>query len=153
VARKTLSDLGVRALKPRAARFAYPDPELAGRYIRLQPAGAKSYCAVAMAGMGAASGPLTLNQRAHRRERRWRKDFCDFAPGKFGHESNPLRTNRGRVEYLGGKRSERARAPPPHSFGEFWRHNRGSHVTCFELQARRPAFGRGLYRTLQYLRR
>jgi integrase len=42
-----LSDLGVAALKPRAARFAFPDPELAGNYVRVTPNGAKSYCAVA----------------------------------------------------------------------------------------------------------
>jgi integrase len=47
MARKTLSELGVRALKPRAARYAYPDPELAGHFVRVQPSGAKSYCAVA----------------------------------------------------------------------------------------------------------
>jgi integrase len=47
MARKSLSELGVRALKPRAARFAYPDPELRGHFIRVQPSGAKSYCAVA----------------------------------------------------------------------------------------------------------
>lgn len=42
-----MSDLGVAALKPRAARFAFPDPELAGNYVRVTPNGAKSYCAVA----------------------------------------------------------------------------------------------------------
>jgi integrase len=47
MARKSLSELGVRALKPRAARYAYPDPELAGHFVRVQPSGAKSYCAVA----------------------------------------------------------------------------------------------------------
>jgi integrase len=47
VARKTLSDNGVAALKPRAARFAFADPELAGHYVRVTPNGAKSYCAVA----------------------------------------------------------------------------------------------------------
>jgi hypothetical protein len=35
--RKTLSDLGVRALKARAAGFAYPDPELARHYVHVQP--------------------------------------------------------------------------------------------------------------------
>jgi len=30
--RKTLSDKGVAALKPRAARYATPDPELRGHY-------------------------------------------------------------------------------------------------------------------------
>lgn len=45
--RKTLSDNGVTALKPRAKRYAYPDPELRGHYIRVQTSGAKSYVAVA----------------------------------------------------------------------------------------------------------
>jgi integrase len=45
--RKTLSDAGVETLKPRASRYAFPDPELQGHYIRVQPSGAKSYVAVA----------------------------------------------------------------------------------------------------------
>ena len=44
--RKSLSDAGVRALRPRSARYAYPDPELAGHYVRVQPSGAKSFVAV-----------------------------------------------------------------------------------------------------------
>ncbi len=44
--RKTLSDAGVAALKPRAARYAHPDPELAGHYVRVTPSGAKSFVAV-----------------------------------------------------------------------------------------------------------
>jgi integrase len=46
--RKTLSDKGVAALKPRAARFTYPDPELRGHYIRVTPNGAKSFVAVTL---------------------------------------------------------------------------------------------------------
>jgi integrase len=46
VARKTLSDKGVEALKARASRYAEPDPELAGHYLRVQPSGAKSFVAV-----------------------------------------------------------------------------------------------------------
>jgi integrase len=45
--RKTLSDRGVQALKPRPKRYSYPDPELAGLWIRVQPSGAKSFVAVA----------------------------------------------------------------------------------------------------------
>ena len=45
--RKTLTDKGVAALKPRAARYALPDPELRGHYVRVQPSGAKSFVAVA----------------------------------------------------------------------------------------------------------
>jgi hypothetical protein len=45
--RKTLSDIGVSALKPRAARYALPDPELRGHYVRVQPSGAKAFVTVA----------------------------------------------------------------------------------------------------------
>jgi integrase len=46
--RKSLTDKGVAALKPRAARYALPDPELRGHYVRVQPSGAKSFVAVAL---------------------------------------------------------------------------------------------------------
>jgi integrase len=45
--RKTMSDKGVAALKPRAKRYAVGDPELTGHWIRIQPTGAKSFWAVA----------------------------------------------------------------------------------------------------------
>jgi hypothetical protein len=45
--RKTLSEHGVAALKPKASRYAFPDPELGGHYVRVQPSGAKSYLALA----------------------------------------------------------------------------------------------------------
>jgi integrase len=45
--RRTLTDKGVQALKPRAVRYAHPDPELVGHYVRVQPGGAKSFVAVA----------------------------------------------------------------------------------------------------------
>jgi integrase len=41
--RRTLSDRGVQALKPRAARYAHSDPELRSGYVRVEPSGAKSY--------------------------------------------------------------------------------------------------------------
>ncbi len=44
--RKTLTDKGVAALKPRAKRYAHPDPELAGHYVIVQPTGVMSFCAV-----------------------------------------------------------------------------------------------------------
>lgn len=44
--RKAITDKGVAALKPRAKRYAYPDPELRGHWIRVQPSGLKSYLAV-----------------------------------------------------------------------------------------------------------
>jgi integrase len=44
--RKTLSDIGVDALKPRATRYVHPDPEQPGHYIRVMPTGVKSYVVV-----------------------------------------------------------------------------------------------------------
>jgi integrase len=44
--RKTLTDAGVAALKPRGTRYAHTDPELRGFYIRVQPSGAKSFVVV-----------------------------------------------------------------------------------------------------------
>jgi integrase len=44
--RRTMTDKGVAALKPRAQRFAVTDPELRGHWIRIQPSGAKSFWAV-----------------------------------------------------------------------------------------------------------
>jgi hypothetical protein len=46
--RKSLSDKGVAALRPRAQRYAHPDPELRGHYVRVQPSGRKSFVAVAL---------------------------------------------------------------------------------------------------------
>jgi integrase len=45
--RKPLTDKGVAALKSRASRYAFPDPELRGLYVRVQPSGAKSFVTVA----------------------------------------------------------------------------------------------------------
>jgi integrase len=45
--RKTLTDRGVAALKPRPQRYAEPDPQLTGHYVRVTPTGAKSFVAVA----------------------------------------------------------------------------------------------------------
>jgi integrase len=45
--RKTLTDKGVQALKPRAERYAYPDPEMRSLYVRVTPAGVKTYVTVA----------------------------------------------------------------------------------------------------------
>ena len=45
--RKTLTDKGVTALKPRSQRYARPDPELRGHYVRVQSSGAKTFAAVA----------------------------------------------------------------------------------------------------------
>jgi integrase len=44
--RKTLTDKGVASLKPRPVRYAFADPELRGLYVRITPAGAKSFATV-----------------------------------------------------------------------------------------------------------
>jgi integrase len=43
---RKMTDLGVAALKPRATRYAKPDPELRGHWIRIQPSGTKTFWAV-----------------------------------------------------------------------------------------------------------
>src|SRR6266436_611121 len=50
--RKTLSDKGVAALRPMTSRYAMPDPELRGHYVRVTPAGQKSFVAVARSPTG-----------------------------------------------------------------------------------------------------
>jgi integrase len=45
--RRSLSDTGIAALKPRAARYSEPDPELRGHYVRVAPTGTKTFLAVA----------------------------------------------------------------------------------------------------------
>jgi integrase len=47
--RKTLTDKGVAALKPRAHKYAFPDPQLTGHYVLVQPTGSKSFTTVARA--------------------------------------------------------------------------------------------------------
>src|SRR4030095_10437279 len=44
--RKTLTDDGVAALKPKLKRYAHPDPELPSHYIRVTPSGSKSFIVV-----------------------------------------------------------------------------------------------------------
>jgi integrase len=44
--RRTLSDAGVAGLRPRAARYAVPDPELRGHYVRITPVGGKTFVTV-----------------------------------------------------------------------------------------------------------
>src|SRR5262245_61698612 len=48
MARRTLTDRGVEALKPRATRYHFPDPELKGHYVRVLQTGSKVYAAVAI---------------------------------------------------------------------------------------------------------
>jgi integrase len=45
--RKSLSDAGVAGLKARAKRYAEPDPQLTGHYVRVTPNGVKTFVAVA----------------------------------------------------------------------------------------------------------
>jgi integrase len=45
--RKRLSDKQIRDLKPRKARYAVPDPECLGHYVRVMSSGAKSFAAIA----------------------------------------------------------------------------------------------------------
>ena len=45
--RRTWSDAVVANLKPKAKRYAEPDPALPGHYLRVQPSGAKAFVAVA----------------------------------------------------------------------------------------------------------
>jgi integrase len=42
-----MTDLGVKALKPRPKTYTHPDPELRGHWIRIQPSGAKTFVAIA----------------------------------------------------------------------------------------------------------
>lgn len=46
MARRTLSDLGVAALKARAKNYLFPDPELSGHFVRVGRTGAKSFMLV-----------------------------------------------------------------------------------------------------------
>jgi integrase len=71
--RKSLTDKGVAALKPRAARYAFPDLEMRGLYIRVQPSGSKSFVAVTLDPHGkqvwATLGPADVLSIADARER------------------------------------------------------------------------------------
>jgi len=71
--RKTLSDRGVAALKPRPKRYAYPDPEQRGLYVRVQSSGAKSFAAIALDPNGkqvwATIGPTDVFSISDARER------------------------------------------------------------------------------------
>ena len=45
--RNTLTDAGVKALKPKAKAYVFPDPECRGHYVRVLPSGAKSFVVIA----------------------------------------------------------------------------------------------------------
>jgi hypothetical protein len=44
--RRTMTDKGVAALRPRGKRYAVSDPELRGHWIRIQPTGSKGFWTV-----------------------------------------------------------------------------------------------------------
>jgi integrase len=88
--RKSLTDKGVAALKPRATRYAHPDPELRGHYVRVQPGGAKSFVAVALDPHGkqvwATVGPCDVLAISEARERA-RKAIARIREGKPAFEA------------------------------------------------------------------
>lgn len=45
--RRKFTDDSVSALKPKEKRYAYPDPEMRGHYVRVMPSGLKSFVTVA----------------------------------------------------------------------------------------------------------
>jgi hypothetical protein len=59
--RKTLNDKQVAALKTKPTRYAFPDPELSGHYVRVQPSGAKPFVAVTNSPTREATGGVARN--------------------------------------------------------------------------------------------
>jgi integrase len=47
MARKTLTDKGVKALKPGAKLYHFADPQMPGHYVRVLPSGAKTFAVIA----------------------------------------------------------------------------------------------------------
>jgi integrase len=47
MARRAWTDASIGSMKPKAKRFAVPDPILPGHYVRVQPSGARSFVVVA----------------------------------------------------------------------------------------------------------
>ncbi len=72
MARRTITDLGVAALKPKAARYNFADPQLPGHYIRVTPRGGKSFAVVTRDPNGkqiwATIGPTHLHTISEARE-------------------------------------------------------------------------------------
>jgi integrase len=46
MARKTLTDKGVQALKSRDKLYTHSDPQMPGHYVRVSPSGTKSFCVI-----------------------------------------------------------------------------------------------------------
>jgi hypothetical protein len=64
MARKTLTDVGVAALKPGSKFYAHPDPQCPGHYVRVSPTGNKSFVAVARTPAGKQKW-VTIGNVAH----------------------------------------------------------------------------------------
>ena len=64
MARKTLTDTGVAALKARDKFYAHPDPQCPGHYVRVSPTGSKSFVAVARDPRGKQKW-ITIGNAAH----------------------------------------------------------------------------------------
>ena len=73
MARRTLTDTTIAALKPKAARYSISDPQLPGHYVRVTPNGTKTFAAIARDPRGkqvlATIGPATLYTIAQAREK------------------------------------------------------------------------------------
>ena len=73
MSRKSLSDIGVSNLKARPKRYAFPDPELRGHYVRVTPSGSKTFAVVTRDPTGkqkwAAIGPSDAMKIEEARER------------------------------------------------------------------------------------
>jgi integrase len=73
MSRKSLSDIGVANLKPRAQRYAFPDPEMRGHYVRVTPSGSKTFAVVTRDPHGkqvwASIGPADILKVEEARER------------------------------------------------------------------------------------
>jgi len=71
--RKTLTNAGVAALKPRATRYAHADPQRPGFYVRVTPSASKSFVVVARDPLGkqvwATLGPVERMTIDEARER------------------------------------------------------------------------------------
>jgi integrase len=64
MARKTLTDKGVQALKAKPKLYAHPDPQCPGHYIRVSPTGSKSFVAVTR-DMNRKQKWITIGSSAH----------------------------------------------------------------------------------------
>ena len=101
--RKTLTDKGVLALKPKAKRYPFPDPELRGHYVIVQPTGTKTFWAVTRNPAGAqnwvtvgATDKLGVDDA----RKKARKAIERLREGKPAFETAPTRKT---FEYIAGQ--------------------------------------------------